>query len=352
MPTHSVLSFQNIAHAYGDFPALHDISLDVGASEIVALLGPSGCGKSTLLRIAAGLEHQTSGRVLIAGRAVSDETGHMAPEKRGVGLVFQDYALFPHLDIFENVAFGLRKKTGAAGTVMEMLARVGLGDRARDYPHMLSGGEQQRVALARALAPRPAALLLDEPFSNLDQSLRRDMRAETVALLKEAGAAAILVTHDPDDAAAVADRIAIMRAGAIVQAGPLADIYRRPADPFVLGFFCAIETFPAQARDSVAQTPFGSLPAPATIAGEAVLCVRKTAFSRSKDVAAFEVRILARRFLGAHVAVQARVAGYAKPFEILLGAQDPAEIGDTISLALDPQDVFVFAASARDFRAP
>ncbi len=342
-----VLAFENVRHAYRDKIALRGVSLDVRAGEIVALLGPSGCGKSTLLRVAAGLERQSAGRISIAGRTVADARAFVTPEKRGVGLVFQDYALFPHLDVAANVAFGLARPAGetARATTTQMLRRVGLAARAHDYPHMLSGGEQQRVALARALAPQPAVLLLDEPFSNLDQGLRRDMRNQTMALLKESGAAAVLVTHDPDDAMAVADRIALMRDGLIVQMGAPADIYDRPVDPFVLRFFSEVETLPATVAHGEATTPIGRFPARGCADGAAQACVRKTAFSIARD-GALPASVRAVRFLGERQAARIEIAGLKSVLEIALPARETIRPGTTLSLAVDPAGVFVFPAAA------
>ena len=181
------LSFEQVSHSYGRIVAATDINLELAPGEIVCLLGPSGCGKTTLLRVAAGVERQNSGRVLLDGLEVSGPSGYVPPEKRGIGLMFQDFALFPHLTILENVAFGLSEldRSEAQREARSALQRVGLLDYAKAYPHILSGGEQQRVALARAIAPRPSVLLMDEPFSGLDQRLRDSVRDETLAVLKE-----------------------------------------------------------------------------------------------------------------------------------------------------------------------
>lgn len=343
-----VLALDHVRHAYGATVALDDVSLDLRPGEIVALLGPSGCGKSTLLRVVAGLERQSAGRVVLAGRTLADARTFVAPEARGIGLVFQDYALFPHLDIAANVAFGLARRSGAVAraATMEMLARVRLDSRAQDYPHMLSGGEQQRVALARALAPQPAVLLLDEPFSNLDQGLRREMRNQMVALLKEAGAAALLVTHDPDDAMAVADRIALMRAGALVQMATPQEIYHRPVAPFVLRFFSEVETLPASVRAGAAATPLGSFPAPGLRDGAAQLCVRRTAFSVARDGAGVAARVRDLRFLGERQSVRLEIAGLDRWIEIVLPATEPLRVDASIALAVEACGAFVFAAPA------
>ena len=194
------LAFENLVQVYDSLRALDGVSLTIEPGEIVCLLGHSGCGKTTLLRIAAGVEAPTSGRVLMDGREVSGPRTFLEPERRGIGLMFQDYALFPHMTILQNNMFGLKDLSSAEAGVAarRALSRVGLEHYANEYPHTLSGGEQQRVALARSIAPRPGVLLMDEPFSNLDRRMRDAIRDETVAILRETGATTIVVTHDPE----------------------------------------------------------------------------------------------------------------------------------------------------------
>jgi len=227
-PSGRSVSLSGVSVRFGARAALDDVVLEVAAGEIVSLVGPSGSGKSTLLRVVAGLERPAAGRVAIDGVEVAGPARFVEPEARRVGMVFQDYALFPHLTVAENVGYGLRKTDRAAARqrVAELLARVGLADRAGSYPHMLSGGERQRVALARALAPAPDVLLLDEPFCALDASLRRQVRADTFRILRETGATAILVTHDTTDADEAGGRIAIMDAG---------HLFAEPASPVTFG---------------------------------------------------------------------------------------------------------------------
>jgi iron(III) transport system ATP-binding protein len=213
------------------------LSLSLRAGQIGALLGASGCGKTTALRAIAGFEPVRGGRIVLRGTAVADAATSLAPEQRRVGMVFQDYALFPHLDVRGNVGFGLQRGArDRAARVDAMLALVGLPERARAYPHELSGGQQQRVALARALAPGPALLLLDEPFSNLDAGGRQRLAGELRALLKDSGTTALMVTHDQGEAFAMADAIGVMGAGRLHQWADAATLYRAPADRFVAGF--------------------------------------------------------------------------------------------------------------------
>ncbi len=261
-PTKAGLVLEGIEHSYERLPVVRGLDLAVGSGEIVCLLGPSGCGKTTTLRIAAGLERQSAGRVWIGGREVAGDGVFLAPEDRRVGLMFQDYALFPHLRVIDNVAFGLvgRDRSARRLSAEALLARLDLGHLADAYPHTLSGGEQQRVALARALAPHPDAMLLDEPFSGLDQALRERVRDDTARLLKEEGVPTLLVTHDADEALLIADRIALMRAGEIVQAGAPRALYLRPASPFVARFFGAPMIFDGRARGGRVETPIGAVP--------------------------------------------------------------------------------------------
>ena len=256
--------------SFDGHPAVADVSLEIAPGEIVCLLGPSGCGKSTTLRIAAGVERQATGRVLVDGRVVSDAHQHAPPEARSVGLLFQDFALFPHLSVAENVSFGLSRRLAQSARrriVREYLERVGLTGYEAKYPHQLSGGEQQRVALARALAPKPSVMLMDEPFSGLDTRLRDSVRDETLAILKEEGAAVLLVTHEPDEAMRMADRIALMRDGRIVQVGAPYHLYNHPVDREAAAFFSDLNVIHSVVQDRQADTPFGLFLTPKLVDG-------------------------------------------------------------------------------------
>ena len=238
----SRLTLEKVTRRFGHVTALDAIDLDVEPGEIVSLLGQSGCGKTTLLRIAAGVDAPTSGRVLLDGREVASSRVFVPPEKRAVGLMFQDYALFPHLTRAEERdvrADGARPRGARGGGAGR--ARPGRAHPLADsYPHEISGGEQQRVALARALVPRPGVLLMDEPFSGLDSRLRDSVRADTLSVLREAGATAVIVTHDPEEAMRMSDRIVLMRKGRIVQQGSAEDLYDRPESLFAARFFSAL----------------------------------------------------------------------------------------------------------------
>lgn len=234
----SGLTFEGVSHAYGDTKVLRDVYLSVKEGEILCLLGPSGCGKSTTLRTAAGLEPITAGTVSIGEEILTQPGRTAAPETRRVGYVPQDYALFPHLTVAQNVGFGLdRNDPHRVERITELLNSVELPNYSDAYPHMLSGGQQQRVALARALAPNPAVMLMDEPFSGLDATLRGDVRARTVEILRRAGVPTLIVTHDGFEAWEVADTIAVMKEGKIVQTGTPEDLMQRPVNEFVASFF-------------------------------------------------------------------------------------------------------------------
>ncbi len=257
------MTLDRICRAYDGRQVVKDVSLELGAGEIACLLGPSGCGKSTTLRIAAGVEEPSSGSICIDGQIVSDAEHHTAPEARGVGMMFQDFALFPHLTVAQNVAFGLKGRGEAIRTtVYDLLDRVGLSGFADSYPHLLSGGEQQRVALVRALAPKPRIILMDEPFSGLDNRLRDAIRDETLALLKDEGAAVLLVTHEPEEAMRMADKIALMRDGRVVQTGAPYNIYNSPVDREAAAFFSDINVIRGSVKGAQVDTPFGGFLAP------------------------------------------------------------------------------------------
>ncbi|MFZ5816704.1 MAG: ABC transporter ATP-binding protein [Bacillota bacterium] len=259
------LQITNLEKRFGSTVAVKGFDLDLETGEILTLLGPSGCGKTTTLRLIAGFERPDGGEIAIAGRVVAGSGRWVPPEERGVGMVFQDYALFPHLTVAENVGFGLIRLSSdqRRQRVSQMLRMIGLESLADRYPHALSGGQQQRVALARALAPRPALVLLDEPFSNLDASLRVQMREEVRRILKESGAAAIFVTHDQKDALAISDRVVVMNQGQIEQVGTPREIYQFPHTAFVARFVGQTNLLLGEIslyNEHVVITPIGPVP--------------------------------------------------------------------------------------------
>jgi iron(III) transport system ATP-binding protein len=274
----ALVECRGLTKAFGSLVAVDRVDLAVHAGELLALLGPSGCGKSTTLRLIAGLERPDAGTVVLDGKEVAGPGGFVPTERRRVGVVFQDYALFPHLTVERNVGYGVRERTRRAARVGEMLDLVGLGEMGKRLPHELSGGQQQRVALARALAPNPSIVLLDEPFSNLDAALRREVRVEVRRILRAAGATAVFVTHDQEEALSLADRIAVMRAGRLVQVDTPAELYARPIDRFVATFVGQADVLPGSADGdgdgSTVRTALGCLRTAAPVAGECEVVVR------------------------------------------------------------------------------
>ncbi|HEY8486624.1 MAG TPA: ABC transporter ATP-binding protein [Limnochordales bacterium] len=250
----------DVTRHFGPVRAVDGATLTLRRGQLTVLVGPSGCGKTTLLRLIAGFEVPDRGRVEIGGVTVAEPGRCVPPERRGVGVVFQDFALFPHLTVAENVAFGLRPGPGRAEQVARWLRRVGLTGLEGRYPHQLSGGQQQRVALARALAPRPQLLLLDEPFGSLDPALRVRLRREVRQIVVEEGVSALLVTHDPQEALSVADLVAVMVAGRILQVGPPETVYDQPISPEVAALLGEVNLLAGSGRQQVAHTAIGPVP--------------------------------------------------------------------------------------------
>lgn len=351
------LRFERVSRRYGSVVAVRDFSLAVCSGEIMCLLGASGSGKSTALRLAAGLERLTDGRISIDGQVVSGPGIHVPPEQRGVGLMFQDFALFPHLTVAENVAFGLRRlaKPARAHRMETTLQRVGLSAFADRYPHHLSGGEQQRVALARALAPEPRILLMDEPFSGLDRSLRDTVREEAVALLRSLGTTVLLVTHEPEEAMKVADRIALMRAGTIVQLGRPKELYDAPVDCEAAAFFSAVNALHAFVHDGQAATPLGTFDAAAFAEGtEVEVLLRPQALKLTPAKFGVAALVLSVRALGAETELTLAMAGDSGPamvpipkLKARLAAQTAPEEGSTVFLEVDRESAHVVPCASR-----
>jgi iron(III) transport system ATP-binding protein len=250
------VQLDKVSKSFGLTRAVEDVTLAVHPGELFAVLGPSGCGKTTLLRVIAGFERPESGTVTVGSRMVAGEGIWVPPERRRIGMVFQDYALFPHLTVERNVGFGCER--GNREGPRRALELVGLQHKADRHPHELSGGERQRVALARALAPEPEVVLLDEPFSSLDATLRADLRREVELILRDAGATAILVTHDQEEALTLADRLALMRDGRIVQVGAPEDVYAKPAERWAAQFVGEVNVLPGVVRGAFVHTDIGS----------------------------------------------------------------------------------------------
>ena len=269
------LELTNVSHCFGETLAVDDVTIGVAPGEFVCLLGPSGSGKTTLLRLAAGLETLQAGRIAIDGRTVA-AGGHarqIPPERRGVGLMFQDYALFPHLTVAQNIGFGLHNGTRDGGWIGRALADMRLAHLGERYPHTLSGGQQQRIALLRALAPAPAILLLDEPFSGLDEHLRQRVRQETREIIAESGVTTLMVTHNPEAAMFLADRIVVLDDGRVAQDATPVEIYTAPADPLIVRMFGPANEFGGVVRDGVLATALGPIPTSEIGNGKRALCL-------------------------------------------------------------------------------
>lgn len=280
-------------------PVLRGVDLEVPHGAFVALLGPSGCGKTTLLRVVAGFEHADGGTVEIGGQAVAGPGQHLPPERRGVGIVPQEGALFPHLSVRDNVAFGLARSVRPGSRADELLELVGLPGYGQRMPHELSGGQQQRVAVARALAPEPSLILLDEPFSALDAGLRAQVRSEVKELLALAGAAALLVTHDQQEALSVADLVAVMRDGQVIQAGPPAEVYASPVDLGVATFVGEAVVLRGQARDGAVSCSLGTLLGRGRVTGEVDVVLRPEQLEIDPhDLEAVDAIVTGRLFFG------------------------------------------------------
>ena len=341
------LAFEGVERRFGEAVALAGVSLAIEPGEIVCLLGPSGCGKTTLLRIASGIERPTAGRVLINEQEVAGPSRFVPPEKRNVGLMFQDFALFPHLSIIDNVTFGLRFLPAAAARRegLAVLSRVGLEAFADEYPDTLSGGQQQRVALARALVPRPAVVLMDEPFSGLDVQLRDAMQEEVRALLKETRATTMIVTHHPEEAMRLGDRIAVMRRGRIVQAGTAEELYRAPADVFVGRLFSEINEIVLPVAKGVVSTPFGDVPAAGIADGsKAILCIRRRAIRLAVAGEGLIGRVLAAKFQGDLAVLEIGIQRLDKPLRMLVRQANQPQIGAEVSVTVDRDGLLVFPA--------
>jgi iron(III) transport system ATP-binding protein len=349
----ALLTLENVSYAFGAHRVIESLSLTLQEGEIGCLLGPSGCGKTTLLRLIAGFERLQAGRILLRDAVISAERHHLPPEKRRIGVVFQDYALFPHLSVAGNVAFGLRHSALARRQVQELLTLVGLAGLDDKYPHELSGGQQQRVALARALAPRPHLLLLDEPFSNLDVELRERLSLEVRAILKEAGTAALLVTHDQHEAFAVADRVGVMHAGRIEQWDTPWNLYHRPATRRVADFVGEGAFIRgAVTEDGRIATELGRLSGLLATECDGGSCTLLPAGAPVEvllrpddivhdDAAPTQAQIVAKAFRGAEFLYTLQLASGARVLALVPSHHDHA-VGERIGIRLDAEHVIAF----------
>lgn len=334
----TVLDIRSVTKRYRGRLAVDAASLGLARGEIVCLLGPSGCGKTTLLRLAAGLEPVDAGEIESEGRILSRQGFTAPPEGRCTGIVFQDFALFPHLSVFDNVAFGITQADAAArrARVMTLLEMFRMEARADAYPHMLSGGEQQRIAIARALAPQPSAIMLDEPFSGLDGHLKSEVRETVLAGLRQASASVLVVTHDPAEAILMADRLALMSEGRILQTGTAEACYFDPVSIAAARLLGEANVIPAQVMDGWARTAFGILPAPGLENGEGLAMIRPEAFRLDPNGSPAEVASV--RFAGASHEIDLVAAGVP----IRMRSASPPSRGP-VRVSIEPTRAKVFS---------
>jgi iron(III) transport system ATP-binding protein len=309
---------------------------------VVALLGPSGCGKTTALRIIAGLEAPDRGTVEVGGRVVAGPGFNVPPEKRHVGIVFQDYALFPHMNVRKNIAYGLATSSKRAERLAELVSLVGLEGLEGRMPHELSGGQQQRVALARTLASDPEVLLLDEPFSNLDVKLRIEVREEVKRLIKLTGTTAVFVTHDQDEAFVLGDTIVVMNKGRVEQIGTAEDLYYRPASRFVAGFVGLASFLPASVSNGLAYCELGQFPATEELDGDVELLVRPDDVSIGRGEA--EATVERREFLGHDLLYVLRLTS-GREMRTVQGPEVPLMEGDRIRVSLRRERPVFFSST-------
>ncbi len=339
----SLLSLHNVTKNFAPLsaPVVDDVNFEVNAGEIFALLGPSGCGKTTTLRLIAGFERVNSGEIRLEGKCIESQSIHAPPETREIGLVFQNYALFPHLNVLDNVAFGLKRlpQKVRLDRGLEVLEMVGLAEFRDRRPHDLSGGEQQRVALARSIAPSPKLILLDEPFSNLDAGLRQSTRKEVRELLKDAGMTAMLVTHDREEALSFADRVAIMENGGLEQTGAPEAMYNRPKTPFVAEFLGKTNLIPGDARGDCAETRLGRFKLDCHAQGKVMLSIRpehlEMIHATAGEKNAKLGKIVEREFKGHDLTYRVQIEG--EDYFVQTDYRCPYQIGDWVQLkAVEP----------------
>lgn len=340
------LEVRGLVTAYGDARAVDGVDLSLAPDEVLALVGPSGCGKSTLLRTIAGLVPAEAGTIHLSGRLLEDGSARLPPERRPVGLVFQDHALFPHLCVRDNVGFGVRDRTRreVAERVAEMLALVGLANHGDRYPHQLSGGERQRVALARALAPAPSLMLFDEPFASLDHNLRAQLRHEVAAILAATATPAIFVTHDQRESLSIADRIAVMRQGRIAQVDTPAAVFHEPADAFI-GAFMGEATFLPIEGTTAPHTVLGPVELDGADPGAVTAMVRPDDVSFTSSVDG-DAEVVANEYHGSGWLGTARTAaGHRVRFAS--SHLDPPTVGQRgrLALVVDHEQVIVPSSS-------
>ncbi|MBW3670418.1 MAG: ABC transporter ATP-binding protein [Acidobacteria bacterium] len=345
------VALDSVVVAYGDVIAVDHVSLGIQPRKLTALLGPSGCGKTSLLRAIAGLEPIAAGSIRIGDRLIAGDGVAVPPEKRHVGLVFQQGALFPHMTVWKNVLFGLRGVAEREARAEEALRLVQMWDLRHRHPDEISGGEQQRVALARAIAPSPDVVLFDEPFANLDAALRLKIREEVRSILTRAGITAVLVTHDQEEALSIADVVAVMDGGRILQVGSPATIYRQPASRQVADFVGENQTVECSVTSGRVETPLGELRSEAP-SGPAALLVRPEEIEVISEQATAGARatLLERRFFGHDVLDRVKLED-GNVLQVRRHPEDSCEPGNIVRLQLRPGEFTLFSGDGAIYRA-
>jgi len=347
----NVLTIQKLSKKFGERFAVNQASWSAQSGQIICLLGHSGCGKTTMLRLIAGLETPTEGSIQLERKVLWDPYQQVQAEERNIGFVFQDYALFPHLSVLENVMFGLKKipKHERQSIAENALKLVSMSHHIHSYPHTLSGGEQQRVALARALAPKPHVLLMDEPFSNLDHRLRDQIRQSTIEILKQTSTTTIIVTHDPEEALQIADQIILMHQGKIIQSGTPKQLYFQPKTLFAARYFSDLNEIKTQIQDQQLHTIFGNIDIPKHLtSNNEIRCYfrpHQLRVNRIKTENSLAAKIISSNFLGYSQLLKLKIEAEDKVLIAYVEYSQHYDQADTVYLSLDLSQCFFYEAN-------
>ena len=347
----NVLTIQKLSKKFGERFAVNQASWSAQSGQIICLLGHSGCGKTTMLRLIAGLETPTEGSIQLERKVLWDPYQQVQAEERNIGFVFQDYALFPHLSVLENVMFGLKKipKHERQSIAENALKHVSMSHHIHSYPHTLSGGEQQRVALARALAPKPHVLLMDEPFSNLDHRLRDQIRQSTIEILKQTSTTTIIVTHDPEEALQIADQIILMHQGKIIQSGTPKQLYFQPKTLFAARYFSDLNEIKTQIQDQQLHTIFGNIDIPKHLtSNNEIRCYfrpHQLRVNRIKTENSLAAKIISSNFLGYSQLLKLKIEAEDKVLSAYVEYSQHYDQADTVYLSLDLSQCFFYEAN-------
>lgn len=347
----NVLTIQKLSKKFGERFAVNQASWSAQSGQIICLLGHSGCGKTTMLRLIAGLETPTEGSIQLERKVLWDPYQQVQAEERNIGFVFQDYALFPHLSVLENVMFGLKKipKHERQSIAESALKHVSMSHHIHSYPHTLSGGEQQRVALARALAPKPHVLLMDEPFSNLDHRLRDQIRQSTIEILKQTSTTTIIVTHDPEEALQIADQIILMHQGKIIQSGTPKQLYFQPKTLFAARYFSDLNEIKTQIQDQQLHTIFGNIAIPKHLtSNNEIRCYfrpHQLRVNRIKTENSLVAKIISSNFLGYSQLLKLKIEAEDKVLIAYVEYSQHYDQADTVYLSLDLSQCFFYESN-------